>query len=79
MPDKKFIDECLSAHNVYRKKHRVGALKHNPKLTDIAQGWADHLAGRNAFQHSTNKIDGQKLGENIAMKWTSSGQDFTGK
>ena len=38
------------------------------------------MASENKFMHSVErKYKGNQLGENIAMKWTSSGDDFTGQ
>ncbi|XP_064649925.1 uncharacterized protein LOC135501634 isoform X2 [Lineus longissimus] len=74
-----FIDEALAAHNRYRAKHGAPALKHNKKLSGIAQGWADHLAKTGEFKHSTNKFQGNNLGENIASKMSSSGADYDGQ
>jgi hypothetical protein len=74
-----FIGEAVQAMNVYRERHQVEPLIHNPQLTDIAQAWADHLAGTGTFGHNPNaKYNGERLGENCAMKWTSDRQDFTG-
>lgn len=74
-----FIDDAVKTHNEYRRKHGVCDIKHNSALSKIAQGWADHLASSGSFQHSTNVYKGDKLGENIATKWSSSGADYTGK
>ena len=79
MVDKKFIEQALKAHNEYRARHKVAALKHNKDISIIAQRWADHLASTGSFQHSSDrKFKGDSMGENIAMKWTSGGDDFTG-
>ena len=77
--NRKFIDEALKAHNVYRSRHQVSALKHDKEISSIAQRWADHLASTGTFQHSDNrKYKGENLGENIAMKWQSGPGDYTG-
>ena len=36
-----FHKECLEAHNNYRSKHKVPALKLNKELCIYAQEWAD--------------------------------------
>ncbi|KAK2168046.1 hypothetical protein LSH36_21g09038 [Paralvinella palmiformis] len=78
--NRKFIDEALKAHNVYRSRHQVSALKHDKEISSIAQRWADHLASTGTFQHSDNrKYKGENLGENIAMKWQSGPGDYTGQ
>jgi hypothetical protein len=69
----------LVAHNRYRAKHGAQPLKHNKKLSEIAQGWADNLAKSGQFKHSTNKYQGNNLGENIASKMSSAGADYDGK
>ena len=35
--DNGFIDECLRAHNVYRTRHGVAPLTHDPALSHSAQ------------------------------------------
>ncbi|XP_052789177.1 uncharacterized protein LOC128223804 isoform X2 [Mya arenaria] len=82
MSDKKFIDEMVKAHNEYRSRHQAKDLKHAKDLTEFAQKWADHLVATNSFEHSNCDLKGERLGENIAMKWSSrpdaySGQDAT--
>merc|ERR1712203_260547 len=39
----KFRQDSLAAHNAYRAKHGVPALKLNDELNDVAQEWADYL------------------------------------
>lgn len=48
-------------------------------LSAFAQKWAEHLAASNSFQHSDCMHKGDRLGENIACKWSSSGGDYSGK
>ncbi|XP_052221974.1 uncharacterized protein LOC127838324 isoform X2 [Dreissena polymorpha] len=79
MPDKKFIDEMVKAHNEYRATHQAPPLKHAQDLTDYAQKWADHLVATNSFNHSPCDLKGQRLGENIAMKYDSSMTEYTGQ
>ncbi|KAL3872137.1 hypothetical protein ACJMK2_040088 [Sinanodonta woodiana] len=74
-----FIDDAIKAHNEYRKLHGVGPLKHAKDLSKYAQNWAEHLAATNSFQHSDCTHKGERIGENIACKWSSSGEDYTGK
>ena len=79
--DKKFNEEALKQHNLYRARHQVPSLKYNKDIAATAQKWADHLAASNLFQHSSDadrKYKGESMGENIAMKWTSSGGDYSG-
>lgn len=76
---KEFTEDCVKAHNKKRAKHGAGPLKHNKELSALAQKWADHLAKTNTFQHSNDSYKGNQLGENIATKWSSTGDDYTGK
>jgi pathogenesis-related protein 1 len=60
----------VAAHNRWRSEVGVPGLKWSDKLADVAQAWADHLAGNNcAMYHS-----GNGYGENIykagPMVWT---------
>ena len=57
---------------------QASSLSHAKDLTDYAQKWADHLVATNSFQHSDCNHKGQKLGENIAMKWSSRPDAYTG-
>jgi len=80
MSNKKFVEDCLKYHNQRRAQHGVSPLKLNKDIVDKAQKWADHMAKTGAFQHCPDRnFKGQTLGENIAMKWTSGGDDFTGE
>ena len=56
---------------------QVGDLKSNPSLCSLAQKWADHLAATGTLQHSSNDFQGERLGENVAMKWGSG--EYTGE
>merc|ERR1712066_1015826 len=59
----KFRQDSLAAHNAYRAKHGVAALKLSSELNALAQEWADHLIAENAFEHRPNN----KYGENLYM------------
>ena len=37
------------------------------------------MAARNAFEHSSCDLKGERLGENICCKWSSAGADYTGE
>ena len=58
-----------------RENHGAPPLKLNKDLTAHAQQWADHLAATNTMVHSKQ----QEYGENIAMKYSSAGTEFSGK
>merc|ERR1712061_17464 len=67
----KFRQDSLTAHNTYRAKHGVGALKLNAELNALAQEWADHLIAEGTFEHRPNN----NAGENIYMSSGSAAQD----
>lgn len=56
-----FQEECLKAHNEYRKKHGVPPLKLNKDICRVAQNWANHLVNRSVLQHSNNRDYGENL------------------
>merc|ERR1712013_504022 len=64
----KFRQDSLRAHNAYRSKHGVPALKLSDKINAVAQEWADYLIANDAWQHSGNK----KYGENLYISIGSS-------
>merc|ERR1712055_1269583 len=59
----KFRQDSLTAHNAYRAKHGVPALKLNDELNDVAQEWADYLMAVDGFEHRHPN----KYGENVAI------------
>merc|ERR1712203_512450 len=59
----KFRQYSLAAHNAYRAKHGVPALKLNNELNDVAQEWADYLMAVDGFEHRHPN----KYGENLYM------------
>merc|ERR1712241_805026 len=59
----KFRQDSLTAHNAYRAKHGVPALKLNDELNDVAQEWADYLMAVDGFAHRHPN----KYGENLYM------------
>ncbi|KAK7473707.1 hypothetical protein BaRGS_00035034, partial [Batillaria attramentaria] len=76
-----FQEECLKAHNSARAKHGVPALTLAKDLNEHAQKWAEELVNKNMFQHSACMVGGNRVGENIANKWSSApgGADYTGQ
>lgn len=62
-----FEQECLKAHNEYRKQHGVQPLKLNKKLCKYAEEWAKVLAARGMMVHRSNS----EYGENIFNLWCS--------
>merc|ERR550532_3123366 len=67
----KFREDSLTAHNNYRAKHGVAALKLNAELNALAQEWADHLIAEGTFEHRPNNNNG----ENIYMSSGRAAQD----
>ncbi|XP_071801937.1 uncharacterized protein [Asterias amurensis] len=72
---KAFQKDALLAHDKLRENHGAPPLKLNKDLTAHAQQWADHLAATNTMVHSKQ----QEYGENIAMKYSSAGTEFSGQ
>ncbi|XP_053601616.1 uncharacterized protein LOC128670180 isoform X1 [Plodia interpunctella] len=62
-----FEEECLTAHNDYRRKHGVPPLKLNKKLCKYAEEWAKTLTKSGKMQHR----DQDEYGENIFYAWSS--------
>jgi hypothetical protein len=60
-------------------KHGAPKLKHAKDLSDYAQKWAENLAANNDFKHSDCVHKGERIGENICCKWSSTGADYTGE
>jgi len=77
--NKVYIKNALECHNHYRGIHNASKLKLNNELCSIAQTWAETIAKTNNFEHSNNNYLGQSLGENIAMRFTSTGDELTGR
>lgn len=63
-----FEIDCLKAHNEYRGKHGVPALKLNKRLCRYAEEWARVIAARGVLAHRSNS----EYGENIFCVWSSS-------
>ncbi|KAI9559394.1 hypothetical protein GHT06_016183 [Daphnia sinensis] len=59
-----FARESLNAHNQYRQKHGAPALFICPKLTKVAQAYADTIAQKDTLVHSNNGF-----GENLYASW----------
>jgi uncharacterized protein YkwD len=77
--DAQFTEDLIRRHNEYRQKHGAQPLKHAPDLSAQAQKWAEVLAQSTTLRHSNASVRGERVGENIAMKWSSDPQDsYTG-
>merc|ERR1719186_1948420 len=66
-----FRQDSLAAHNAYRAKHGVAALKISAELNALAQEWAEHLIAEGKFEHRPNN----KNGENIYMSGGKAAQE----
>lgn len=62
-----FHEECLQAHNEYRRLHGVPELRLDKKLCKYSQEWAEHLAKVKNTCHRPKSI----YGENIFFFWSS--------
>jgi len=60
-----FNDDCLFAHNLYRKLHGVPALIVNPDLSKVAMRRAIELAQLEELNVQQNKYKGHTLGETV--------------
>lgn len=59
--------DCLKAHNEYRARHGVPALRLSKKLCRHAEEWAKILSSRGILLHRNNS----SYGENIFCSWSS--------
>merc|ERR1712055_148419 len=55
----KFRQDSLAAHNTYRARHGVPALKLNDELNALAQEWANQLIHLDNLEHSNNNNIGE--------------------
>lgn len=77
--ERKFAEDCLTAINRYRSNHQVEPLSYSHEIEQISRKWVDHMAQKNIFEHNEHSIyKGKKMGENIASRYTSSGDGVTG-
>jgi len=68
----KFRQDSLAAHNAYRAKHGVAALKISTELNALAQEWAEQLIAEGRFYHRPNNNNG----ENIYMSGGKAAQEL---
>jgi len=57
---------------------QVGDLQLNQEMSKIADSWAQHLAQIKTLQRSGLTYKDQKLGENLAYKFSSKKEPYTG-
>jgi len=51
----------LKAHNEVRAERQIPPLKWSPRMADLAQEWAEHLARLGKLEHDLNRKVGQNL------------------
>ncbi|CAL8091345.1 unnamed protein product [Calicophoron daubneyi] len=68
-----FAQAVTDAHNELRQKHGSPALTLDQALCDLAQQWANHLAGEPKLANSGYTYQGVRLGENLFAR-TSNAQ-----
>lgn len=56
-----FQNECLQAHNEFRKKHGVPPLRLSREMCRFSQEWANSLIKKGVLNHSNNKDYGENL------------------
>lgn len=61
-----FVQQCLGTHNELRLRHEVPPLRLCPKLCDLAQYWANHLAHTDDFYYRKFR----DVGENLFCRWS---------
>ena len=61
----RFIKEALTAHNNYRQLHHANELEHEPRLSSLAQEWAEILATKGSLSYRQCTYKNEELGENI--------------
>ncbi|XP_050545537.1 uncharacterized protein LOC126907911 isoform X2 [Daktulosphaira vitifoliae] len=62
-----FVQECLDAHNYYRKKHLAPSMSLSKKLCKYAEEWAKYLSIKGVLDHRPSS----PYGENLFCCWTS--------
>ncbi|XP_063858828.1 uncharacterized protein LOC135099976 isoform X3 [Scylla paramamosain] len=84
-----FAEDCLKAHNDYRKKHGAQPLKLSKKLSKVAKEWCETIARKDVLQHRPNNQYGENLycyyspdpkfnlkGDEAVKSWYSEIKDF---
>ena len=63
--------DLLTRHNYYRAKHQAPDLTRLAKLEEISQSYSEYLASIGHLVHSSNTLNGNYIGENLYMGYTS--------
>ncbi|KAH9496916.1 Golgi-associated plant pathoproteinsis- protein 1 [Bulinus truncatus] len=71
--------EALRVHNERRAQHGIAPLRLSSDLNEYAQHYAEHLARTGKFEHSSCILHGQRIGENLAYRWSSNHADYSVK
>jgi len=74
---RQFVRETIASINKYREKHRVPKLKHNKELDTLSQNWANELVHKSTLSNSKNAYKGDRVGENVASRWSNGKCDYT--
>ena len=68
--------EMVAAHNRWRNEVGVPGLKWSDRLADVAQGWADRLAGNNCAMHHSGNGYGENIYQASALMWPDGRREF---
>lgn len=69
----------VAAHNRWRSEVSVPGLKWSDKLADVAQGWADHLAGNSCAMYHSGNGYGENIYQASALMWSDGRRDLQKK
>lgn len=69
----------VAAHNRWRSEVGVPGLKWSDKLADVAQGWADHLAGNSCAMYHSGNGYGENIYQASALMWSDGRRDLQKK
>lgn len=72
-----FTKQLLESHNRYRDLHQAAPLTYDKDLAKAAQKWAEAIAKKDKLEHDP-KCQADRIGENVAMKYSSERTDFPG-
>lgn len=66
----------VAAHNRWRSEVGVPGLKWSDELADVAQGWADRLAGENCAMYHSGNGYGENIYQASALMWPDGRREF---
>ncbi|XP_070531786.1 Golgi-associated plant pathogenesis-related protein 1-like [Ptychodera flava] len=84
MSEGAFQEDCVAAHNKYRRLHGVPELSLSEELATSAQMWADRIVERGYLQNSDNVLFGENIllavedvsGEEVADLWYNEEENY---